>query len=103
VPGPVTSSLSVGVNGLIKNGAVVASEPDDILAHYNLLIKQNKFRPDLSLEQKELLLFIPPQGASLNQILSESGKALTQVLKTIDELMEAGYINKAGLGIYYLN
>ena len=105
VPGPVTSSLSEGVNALIKNGAVVACTPEDILAHYSLLIKYQraKNKKDLRSEQKELLSMIPPQGASLNELLSESGNALTQLLKNIDELEQAGYINRDELGIYYLN
>jgi DNA processing protein len=105
VPGPVTSSLSEGVNALIKNGAVVACTPEDILAHYSLLIKYQraKNKKVLRPEQKELLGMIPPQGASLNELLSESGNALTQLLKNIDELEQAGYINRDELGIYYLN
>jgi len=105
VPGPITSTLSEGVNYLIKNGAVVACVPEDILAHYSLLIKNNfkKTKKDLPPEQKELLNLVPPQGASLNELLSESGIALTQVLKNLDELERSGYINRDELGIYYLN
>ena len=105
VPGPITSTLSEGVNSLIKNGAVIATVPEDILAHYSLLIKNNdkKNKKDLPLEQKELLNIMSPQGASLNELISESGIAMTQVLKNLDELERSGYINIDELGIYYLN
>ncbi len=105
VPGPITSSLSEGVNSLINNGAVMVCSPEDILAHYDLLIRYQRSKKikELSLEQKIFLSMIPPQGASLNELLCESGKAMTQVLKNIDELEHAGYINRDELGIYYLN
>ena len=35
VPGPVTSTLSEGVNYLLQNGAVIACVPEDILTHYS--------------------------------------------------------------------
>jgi len=105
VPGPITSTLSEGVNSLLKNGAIIASVPEDILDHYSLLIKNDlkKAKKDLPSEQKDLLRTIPPQGASLNDLLSESGIAMTQLLKNLDELERSGYINRDGLGIYYLN
>lgn len=105
VPGPITSTLSEGVNFLMKNGAVIACLPEDILAHYSLLIKNDlkKNKNNLSSEQKAFLNMIAPQGASLSDLLSESGIAMTQVLKNLDELEHYGYINRDELGIYYLN
>ena len=105
VPGPITSTLSEGVNYLLKTGSVIASVPEDILAHYNLLIRDNlkKSKKDLPPEQKEILNMIPPQGSSLSDFISESGIGMTQLLKNLDELELSGYIIRDEFGIYYLN
>lgn len=103
VPGPITSQLSSGVNTLIKKGAIVTTEPEDILLHYNLLIKESINDVKLQAKQLEFLKLIDPQGSSLNDILSKSADNLTQVLKNLDELERTRCINKDEFGIYYLN
>ncbi|MCX6112947.1 MAG: DNA-processing protein DprA [Proteobacteria bacterium] len=104
VPGPINSDLSVGVNNLLKRGAIIATEPEDILAQYNLLIKKSaKTRPELSDPAKNVLGMVLPQGVDLNELLLSSGIPMADLLKNLDELEHTGYIGKDNFGIYYLN
>ncbi len=104
VPGPINSDLSVGVNNLLKRGAIIATEPEDILAQYDLLIKSSiKTKPELSGAALGVLGMILPQGVDLNELLLTSGIPMADLLKNLDELEHTGYIGKDNFGIYYLN
>ncbi|MEI6092592.1 MAG: DNA-processing protein DprA [bacterium] len=104
VPGPINSNMSVGVNNLMKRGAIIATGPEDILEQYGLLIKnRTKEKPKLSDNAQCVLGRILSQGVDLNELLLSSGIPMAGLLKGLDELEHAGYIGKDNFGIYYLN
>lgn len=104
VPGPINSVMSVGVNNLMKRGAIIATGPEDILDHYGFLIKTSaKEKIKLSYNSRRILEWVLSQGVDLNELLISSGIPMAELLKGLDELEHAGYIGKDNFGIYYLN
>ncbi len=107
VPGPINSPLSVGVNNIIKRGAIITTEPEDILAQYDLLIKDTKTsklsKPELSELTRDILGMVSPHGVDLNELVVSSGIPMTELLKGLEELEHTGYIGRDNFGIYYLN
>jgi predicted Rossmann fold nucleotide-binding protein DprA/Smf involved in DNA uptake len=103
VPGPINAEMSVGVNNLMKRGAIIATGPEDILEQYNLLIKNTKkCRPQISDCAQKMLGMVTPQGVDLNELLVSSSISMAELLKGLDELEHTGYIGKDNFGIYYL-
>lgn len=104
VPGPINSTMSVGVNNLMKRGAIIATGPEDVLDQYDLLIKNRaKEKIKLSDNARRVLGRVLSQGVDLNELLISSGIPMAELLKGLDELEHAGYIGKDNFGIYYLN
>jgi len=106
VPGPINSPTSFGTNSLIKKGAVIVTEPEDILEHYGLLFEENeesKGRVELGELHKRTLGMVASQGVDLNELLLVSGIPMGELLKSLEELEHTGYIGKDGFGVYYLN
>ncbi|MFH1222956.1 MAG: DNA-processing protein DprA [Pseudomonadota bacterium] len=103
VPGPVNSTVSVGVNELLKKGAVIASNPEDILDHYSILFKEcgKPTRKRISDTARGILRTFGPQGFDVNELLITSGLCMGELLKSLAELEQNGYISKDNFGIYY--
>jgi len=104
VPGPINSAVSVGVNELLKKGAMIATSSDDIFAHYNLLIKEKpgKGRKQISDVARRVLETFGPQGFDVNELLMVTGLQMGELLKSLAELEQSMYIGKDNFGIYYL-
>ena len=52
VPGPITSSNSVGIVQLLKDGALIASKARDVLEHYDLKSIQEILNPKFKIPNK---------------------------------------------------
>jgi DNA processing protein len=103
VPGPLTSSVSDGTSLLIKEGASIVTESDDLLAEYGL---QNTGKPERKKKKSNLkrsqrrivdLLSVEPMGIdeiirALQKPASEIGAELTVLcLKKIITLDDGRY------------
>ena len=105
VPGSILSKNADGTNALIKKGAIVVCSSDDILEHYELLIKDNMsktVKKQVSDTAKSLLVILNGQGCDVNQLLQESGLSSGELFKNLEELQLNGYISIDEFGAYHL-
>jgi len=101
VPGPVTSSVSVGANRLIRDGAGPYLEPIDLLQHYPDATPQvrvveaarphARLLPDtLSPDEREVALMLDGALVHIDELVARSGKPVSGVLALLSSLEIAG-------------
>jgi DNA processing protein len=107
VPGNITSSVSVGTNRLIRDGATPVLEAADLLQHYAdaepipltpaaaALGPGNAALPEtLTPEERELVQMIGPDLVLLDDLVHRSGRAVHQLLSTLCSLEIAGIVEQ---------
>lgn len=108
VPGNISSPNSKGTNTLIKNGAKLVSNIDDILEELNLdiIYKENNninnTGIEAGIEEKAVLDSLREAGRDMDAIVSKTGLTPAKVMSTVTMLELRGLIQQSG-GIYYLN
>ncbi len=104
IPGPITSEMSKGTNGLIKLGARCVTEPNDILEVLEMeevkrVITVRKVVCEDPTEQKVLgLLSSTPMD--IDSLIRESGLSVTAVQSTISILELKGWARAVGPALY---
>jgi DNA processing protein len=106
VPGPITSSVSVGCNRLIRDGATPYLEPVDLLQHYpecERIVLSPPTAPaatasplpdSLSGEERELALLLGTQPLHLDDLVARSSRAAGELLSLLCGLELAGVIEQ---------
>lgn len=93
VPGPITSRLSSGPTSLLKQGATLVSEADDVIEELTLLKKNKRSRAvdgkrrDLSQSEKTIVDFLLAENLSFDAIVAKTGMLPQSVASTLT-LME---------------
>ncbi len=98
VPGPITSSLSVGTNNLLKSGAHVITSAEDVL---NILGVQTKEKQQLEIfgdtQEEQVIIDIMKEGITeLDQIQKRSELEPAIFSQTITMLEISGKIRPLG-------
>ncbi len=104
VPGPIFSSNSKGPNNLIKNGAVLVENANDILKELNLapIIKQKELLAE-NKEEKLILMALSQEPLYIDKII-EKTKLNASIVSTTLALMEiSGKIRNLGGNVYGTN
>lgn len=97
VPGPITDQLSKGCNRLIKAGANILTEPEDILEYFQIKY-ENKLRVHekkanlLAKNEKMLYSCLDLKPKFIDQIVIESGLPIGECMMILLELEMGGYI-----------
>jgi DNA processing protein len=108
VPGQITSEVSKGTIKLIKEGAEVVTEVNDILSFYKILVNKSSGSPSFAnfakfgvLEQKiiEQLKREPMEADTIARTL---GVSVVKIGTTISLMQLKGFINQES-GKYYIN
>lgn len=96
IPGLVTSANARGSNRLIRDGAVLAQDPEDILESLGPLVEGVKVSPEqtvmhaseLQLNEQETLVLqsIDPEPTAIDAIVVASGLPVSRVLSTLSVL-----------------
>ena len=106
IPGNITSMRSRGTHKLIRDGAKLIENADDILKEFKYIFgdgdllkpkifngHQNIYK-DLSAEQKEVLEYISREPIHVDMIIEESGFASEKVLGILLELELKGLVRQ---------
>jgi len=103
IPGSVHSELSTGPIQLIKEGAYVASHPEDIFRAYDIEIKTDlplfsstENTPDYSLTQQEAAFFkdIPNDPITIDELCLKTQRPIHEVLQFVTLLEMKGAITQ---------
>jgi len=98
VPGAVTSSLSVGTNWLIKNGAKLATDANDVLAVLgeNNRVKWKGRTLPLSGEEKAVVELLRREEMDADEICRKLNKPVSVVSILLSNLGLKGVIEESG-------
>lgn len=107
VPGPITSPVSAGTNGLIRDGAAPLLELADLLSHFPEVTVAAKGIPS-----SEPGTLAPVEGRIVNalwagprrleELVEASDAPVTEALDALSSLELAGRIRQHGGGLYQL-
>lgn len=80
VPGPVTSPKSRGTLGLLKQGAKIVTEPNDILEEYEHLLsigppaaRQDPPRNELTIDERRIYHMLEQGNSTFEELMNGSG------------------------------
>ncbi|MCY2974386.1 MAG: DNA-processing protein DprA [Planctomycetota bacterium] len=106
IPGPVNSRMSRGCNRLIRDGAILVQDAQDILDHLGPLVDHAEISPDrvihhpaelqLNPQEQQVLQAIEDIPTDLDQVIVRSGLAPSRTLSTISALQMRGIIRRTG-------
>jgi DNA processing protein len=106
VPGPVTSRMSRGANGLIRDGAILIQDAGDVIDHLGPLVESAELGEgqvvnhpaELQLNEQEqvVLQAIGADATDLDEVIVKSGLPPARVLSTISVLEMRGMIRRHG-------
>lgn len=97
VPGPITSTLSAGCNNLIKSGALIATEPNDVLRLYNLSVETHGSVPHGANANESTILSLLHGGITdIDELQKQSGLDADEFQRTLSMLEITGRIQALG-------
>lgn len=97
VPGAVTSSLSMGTNWLIKNGAGLVTCANDVLAELGEEKRKDRILPiSLSGEEREVVELLKREEMDCDEIARKLNKNITSISILLSNLTLKGVIEEDG-------
>ncbi len=102
IPGPVTSQLSKGPIGLIKEGAKAVFSPEDIfedlgIKHRNSLIKDTSHLSD---DQKQILEILEFEEVHIDEIARRLNQPIISLSALLVRMEISGLVKNIGNGVY---
>lgn len=105
IPGSVYSSNSRGPHILIKKGAKLAENADDILKELNLPHPKSGVKKieGENPEENSILEILKEEGLDIDKIIEESGLSAASAVRTLAILEIKGKVKNLGNNIYAIN
>jgi DNA processing protein len=102
VPGRVTSEVAAGTNGLLRNGAALVTDAQDVLdLLYGVGVRSVPSAPEPQLEERErLVLELVARGEGLEEIGRAAGLDAGAVRAALARLELRGLVRRAASGAY---
>jgi len=108
IPGPISAENSLGPNNLIKMGAKLVSQANDVLEELNLALLTEKAQPDKKIspdnpEEKSILKLLSEEPIHIDKIINQT-KLSTAIINSTLILMEMkGKVKNLGGHNYILS
>ncbi|MDZ4850293.1 MAG: DNA-processing protein DprA [Pirellulaceae bacterium] len=106
VPGAVNSRMSRGCNRLIRDGAILVQDAQDVLEHLGPLVGSARISDDrivrhpvelqLNIQEQAVLQAIEMTPSDMDDVIVRSGLAVSRVLSTVSALEMRGLIRRVG-------
>lgn len=105
LPGRFDDPLSKGCNQLIKNGAGIITEIEDVLRFFNISYKKyeqrgKKLKKVLAKEEEIIYSCLRLQAKHIETILEETGMPVSQAMSILLQLELEGYISQPQKNYY---
>jgi len=103
VPGPINSQMAQGSLKLLKQGATLVSNADDILDKFE--IRNSKFETNiksqikklkLSKEERTIVSLIESEGLTIDEIAKKTGLPISKIFISISNLEMLGIVKNSG-------
>jgi DNA processing protein len=97
VPGPITSSQSTGAVHLLKEGALLVSEPKDILEGLKITSFIDNSSPDfsaLSVPEQRVMQLLTQEARTLDELSKKSNTPIRELSQIITGLELSGYVSQ---------
>ena len=103
VPGPINSQMAQGSLKLLKQGATLVSNADDILNKFE--IRKSKFETNinsqikklkLSKEERTIVSLIESEGLTIDEIAKKTGMPISKIFISISNLEMSGIVKNRG-------
>lgn len=103
IPHPINNLLGAGCNHLIKKGAIVITEVEDIYQVLNINLKTNKIQKTTQINaiEQEILAIIHTEPQHIDEIIEKSRKNHHETTAIISLLEIKGLIKNNGSMRYY--
>lgn len=109
VPGNITSKLSGGTNELLKHGAIPVTRADDVLALYNIPLKNEDVQikqssASYNADETELIIIdaLSEKPLSIDEISYKTGLSLSHLSSVLLFMEVKEIIKKTGADLYAL-
>lgn len=103
VPGPITSNLSRGPADLIKTGAKLVFEANDILDEFGIVATSSRKQAtsvNLTELEKQVLDYLDNESKHIDEVCREAKKSSAQIAATLMKMEIMGVIKNLGGGNY---
>jgi DNA processing protein len=104
VPGPITSRVSRGTNRLIRDGAILIQDAQDVIEHLGPMVSAVRVSSDrvvhhpselmLNDQEQTVLQAIPNMATSVDKVIVQSQLPVPRVLSTLSVLEMRGLIQR---------
>ena len=99
VPGDINRPNAEGPNFLIKNGAYLLNDPEQLLTYFNIKKAESDYS-NLSETTQKVISTLVGRAATLDEIIAKTGFPLEQVMVELTKLEITGSIYQSELGKY---
>lgn len=101
VPGSALSSASEGCHGLLRDGAALAAEVDDILDELNLerrqaALESRKMLPEASEDERQILDMLAREPKHIDEIAIDTGINISELSALLLQMQLKGLVRDAG-------
>lgn len=106
IPGPITSTLSLGPASLIKDGARLVTSGQEIVEELGIskgIGTRVQSLVDLSPDEQQIFDILENEGRHIDEICRELQKSSPQISATLIKMEIKGLIKNAGGGNYIKN
>ncbi len=105
IPGKIDSSLGIGTNILIKQGAILTTTISDILINYpQFMNKKRKSNPSKKIkkEYKKIYQILTESASSIDDLICQTDYKITDLLKILSNMQIENIIIQ-DMGVYKIN
>lgn len=105
IPGKLDNSFGVGVNKLIKEGAILTTEIEDILVNYPQFMnkkRKDEVQKEIKKEYKKIYKILNREDCTIDDLINQTDYEIKQLLKILSNMQIENIIIQE-MGVYKIN
>ena len=103
IPGPIESKRSEGTNHLIKQGAFLVTQPEDVLSVFQVDVTlEERYLDEFPPEQQRIIHYLTEHSAGLGKMSEDLAVELTELMTNISLLELSEIVSQDSQGNYQM-
>lgn len=105
IPGKLDNSFGAGVNKLIKEGAILTTEIEDILVNYPQFMnkkRKDEVQKEIKKEYKKIYKILNREDCTIDDLINQTDYEIKQLLKILSNMQIENIIIQE-MGVYKIN